>query len=172
MTVRFAQSEKPTKSYRPDLWATDTPNGAFPADGSRSRRNSCMRQSAWTSRIAKWVKGPRVRIALVVVLGTCLWAAAGRRERVVEHDAVANDSGQQPDEPGRPVARPRRIAEITRKLPELQRHRTDAVRVGPILDDYETEMGNRDQNIHAASFSAEVRANAPAWLTGTIEVDQ
>jgi hypothetical protein len=112
---------------------------------------------------------PVARLALVLLLGTCLWAATGRRERSGEHavNAVQNDGSS--GEVGR-VAPPR-IAVATRRLPPRVMDRPVAPVDLPIRAHFETSDSTTDGAVHAAGFSAEVTANAPAWLTGTIEVD-
>lgn len=109
---------------------------------------------------------PVARLALVLALGTCLWAASGRRERSAEQ-AVQTDGGS-----GEFVTVPTpRISVATRRLPPHVMDRPVAPVDLPIRAHFETGDATTDNTVQAAGFSAEVTANAPAWLTGTIEVE-
>ena len=127
---------------------------------------------AWTSRIAEWLRRPSIRIALVLLLVTCSWAIAMRREQVVDEtvgDVRPNHTSESGD---RADPLPPRIVDVARKLPQRQMYDPAAEHVRPIRADYVTRSSARDGNVHAAGFSAEVRANSPAWLTGEIEFDE
>lgn len=128
-----------------------------------------MLNPAWISRCKTWMRRPAARIGLVIVLGTCLWAMVGRRDRVVENVVAATAPGVQPA----PVESSRPPVSLgVRKLPQRMLSRPVEIDSAPIQADFETSSVSEPQNIHAAGFTAEVTANAPAWLTGTIEYEE
>jgi hypothetical protein len=127
-----------------------------------------MLRPAWISRCKTWMRRPLGRIGLVIVLGTCLWAVVGRRDRVVEN-VVA---GTSPEVQTTPVEKSRAPISLgVRKLPQRMLSRPVEIESVPIQADFETSPVPEQENIHAAGFSVEVTANAPAWLTGTIEYE-
>lgn len=130
--------------------------------------NEPMLGPAWISRCKLWMRRPLARVALVLVVGTCLWAMLGRRERVVEH--VAAGTAPQADHEPVAAARPP-ISLGVRRLPQRMLSRPVEFESFPVQADFETSAMAPEQNVHAAGFTVEVSANAPAWLTGTIEYE-
>jgi hypothetical protein len=127
-----------------------------------------MLRTAWMSRCQSWMRRPAARIGLVIVLGTCLWEMVGRRDRVVEH-VVA---GTAPEVQTTPVETSRPPVSLgVRKLPQRMVSRPVEFESDPIQADFETSPLQEPQNVHAIEFTVEVTANAPAWLTGTIEYE-
>jgi len=105
--------------------------------------------------------------ALVLVLGACLWSITGHREPAVEDTVeLARTTTREAA-----TVRPPAMASV-RHLPQ----RLSPARVLPesraIHADFETGADSEQVAVHAAGFNAAVTANAPAWLTGTIEVDE
>jgi hypothetical protein len=128
-----------------------------------------MLKPAWIRHLKTWMRRPWVRIGLVVVLGTCLWAMVGRRERVVT-PVAAGATDRQVEETATP--RPP-ISLGVRRLPQRMISRTAEVDSNPIHADFELSPTTEPEPaaIHAAGFTVEVTANAPVWLTGTIEYE-
>jgi len=128
-----------------------------------------MQRPAWIIRCKTLMRRPTVRVATVLVLGTCLWAMVGRRERVVEH-VVAGTSPAVSSKLSATLRPPVSIG--VRRLPQRMFSRPAEIEAGPIQADFEsTPSVEADTTIHAAGFSVEVTANAPVWLTGTIEYE-
>lgn len=116
------------------------------------------------------MRWPTVRVALVLVLGTCLWAMVGRRERVVEAVA-ASPAVDVSEQPATATASRPPVSIGVRRLPQRMLSRPVELPLMTVHADFESESAVESSEIHAAGFTVEVSANAPAWLTGEIEVE-
>ena len=92
-----------------------------------------MLNPAWISRCKMWMRRPAARIGLVIVLGTCLWAMVGRRDRVVENVVAATDLEDElaPVETSRPP-----VSLGVRKLPQRMLSRPVEIESAPIHADF------------------------------------
>jgi hypothetical protein len=129
-----------------------------------------MLRPAWISRVSAILQRPTALLGVVLLVGTALWWFGGRREQVVEHQAVAHV----------PVEEAIKAADIEGEPPVLTEARRLPSRIGSvpmtardrsIRAHFETATPQEDQAVQGAGFSAQVTANSPAWLTGTIEVE-
>lgn len=109
---------------------------------------------------------PAARWGFVLLVGACLWSVTGWRESADGHAKVEVPQQVRAELSAAPVPR------LPRRLPHRAASAQPAIGDRPIQADFETEPHAGAGTVHAAGFSAEVTANSPAWLTGTIEVDE
>lgn len=113
------------------------------------------------------MRRPGARIGLVLVVGTCLWAMTGRREKA--QDAIAATPAAESAPAAAATQRPP-VSIGVRRLPQRMLSRPVDLELGAVHADFDSQR-EAPGEIHAASFTVEVSANAPAWLTGEIEVE-
>jgi hypothetical protein len=109
-------------------------------------------------------------MSTVLLLGTALWWIGGRREQVVEHGAVAHVPVEEASKAADIDALPHVVTEA-RRLPSRISSVPMTARERPIRASFETATPEEERAVEGAGFTANVAANAPAWLTGTIEVE-
>jgi len=109
-------------------------------------------------------------VAIVLLLGTALWWIGGRRAQVVEHRAVTHVPIEEASKAAEFVAEPRILTEA-RRLPSRISSVPMTARERPIRASFETATPAEERAVEGAGFTANVSANAPVWLTGTIEVE-
>lgn len=129
-----------------------------------------MLRQAWISRATAHLRSPSGYVALVLLLGAGLWwSLGGRRDRVQEDGAVARLPIAASKGPV--IEEAPSLLTHSRQLPTRMTDRPVGTNPRPIHADFETATPVEDRAVQAAGLSAHVTANAPVWLTGTIEVE-
>lgn len=90
----------------------------------------------------------------------------------VEHTVGEAQPSQTTEDHSRAPVVPSPMAYVARQLPKRRLRIPGDEPPGSIQADYETRSVQRDLSVQTVGFTAEVRANSPAWLTGTIEIDE